>query len=118
MPTDATNNEIGNPQVTTIIPPQVKVEHDIVLTDSTDDNVDFRVDIADSDDDVMYVKYIPPPPEIPVPPLIHPRDRLKQQLTAPKSPEPMSDQFSDTETVNYLPTAETDDVDVLSDAAL
>ena len=116
--TDATNNEIGNPQVTTIIPPQVKIEDDIVLTDSTDDDVDFRVDIADSDDDVTYVKYIPPPPEIPVPPPIHPRDRLKQQLTAPKGPEPMPDQFSDTETVNYLPTAETDDVDVLSDAAL
>ena len=30
----------------------------------------------------------------------------------------MSHQFSDTETVNYLPTAETDNVDVLSDAAL
>ena len=115
VPTDATNNEIGNPQVATIIPPQVEVEDDIV---STDDDVDFRVDIANSDDDVKYVKYIPPPPEIPVPPPIHPRDRLKQQLTAPKSPEPMPDQFSDTETVNYLLTAETDDVDVLSDAAL
>ena len=101
-PTDTSNNEIGNPQVTTIIPPLVKVEDDIALT---------------SDDDVTYVKYIPPPPEIPVPPPVHPRNRLKQQLTAPKSPEPMPDQFSDTETVNYIPI-ETDDVDVLADAEL
>ena len=77
VPTDTTNNEIGNPQVATIIPPLIKVEDDIVLTDSSDDDVDFRVDIADSDDDVTYVKYIPPPPEIPVPPPIHPRNRLK-----------------------------------------
>ena len=101
-PTDTSNNEIGNPQVTTIIPPLVKVEDDIALT---------------SDDDVTYVKYISPPPEIPVPPPVHPRNRLKQQLTAPKSTEPMPDQFSDTETVNYIPI-ETDDVDVLADAEL
>ena len=106
-PTDTSNNEIGNPQVTTTIPPTIlvyyiKVEDDIALT---------------SDDDVTYVKYIPPPPEIPVPPPVHPRNRLKQQLTAPKSPEPMPDQFSDTETVNYIPI-ETDDVDVLADAEL
>ena len=56
-PTDTSNNETGNPQVTTIIPPLVKVEDDIALT---------------SDDDVTYVKYIPPPPEIPVPPPVHP----------------------------------------------
>ena len=73
VPTDTTNDEIENPQVTTIIPPLVKVEDDIALTD--DDNVDFRVDIAHSDDDVTYVKYIPPPPEIPVPPPVHPRNR-------------------------------------------
>ena len=73
VPTDTTNDEIENPQVTTIIPPLVKVEDDIALTD--DDDVDFRVDIAHSDDDVTYVKYIPPPPEIPVPPPVHPRNR-------------------------------------------
>ena len=93
VPTDTTNNEIGNPQVTNIILPQVKVEDDIVLTDSTDDDIDFGVDIADSDNDVTYVKYIPPPPEIPVPPPIHPRDRLKQQLTAPKRPEHVTPVF-------------------------
>ena len=66
---------------------------------------------------MTYVKYIPPPPEIPVPPPIHPRNRLKQQLTAPKSPESMPDQFSDSETVNYIPI-ETDDVDIFADAEL
>ena len=108
VPTDATNNEIGNPQATTIVPPLIK--EDIV----TDDDVDFKVDIIDSDDDVTYVKYIPPPPEIPVPPPIHPRDRLKQQLTAPKSPE--IDTFPDDETIDYVPTKE--EIDELSDADL
>ena len=42
-------------------------------------DVDFTVDIADSDDEVTYVKYIPPPPDVPVPPPTHPRDRLKRQ---------------------------------------
>ena len=108
VPTDATNNEIGNPQVATIVPPLIK--EDIV----TDDDVDFKVDVIDSDDDVTYVKYIPPPPEIPVPPPIHPRDRLKQQLTAPKSPE--IETFPDDETIDYVPTKE--EIDELSDADL
>ena len=34
----------------------------------------------DNDDDVTYVKYIPPPPEVPVPPPIHPSKRLKQKM--------------------------------------
>ena len=42
-------------------------------------DVDFTVDIADSDDEVTYVKYIPPPPDVPIPPPTHPCDRLKQQ---------------------------------------
>ena len=42
-------------------------------------DVDFTVDIADSDDEVTYVKYIPPPPDVPVPLPTHPRDRLKRQ---------------------------------------
>ena len=41
-------------------------------------DVDFTVDIADSDNEVTYVKYIPPPPDVPVPPPTHPRDRLKR----------------------------------------
>ena len=45
----------------------------------TSDDVDFTIDIADSDDEVTYVKYIPPSPDVPVPPPTHPRDRLKQQ---------------------------------------
>ena len=108
VPTDTTNDEIGNPKIATIIPPLIK--EDIV----TDDDVDFKVDVIDSDDDVTYVKYIPPPPEIPVPPPIHPRDRLKQQLTAPKSPE--IETFPDDETIDYVPTKE--EIDELSDADL
>ena len=108
VPTDTTNDEIGNPKIATIIPPSIK--EDIV----TDDDVDFKVDVIDSDDDVTYVKYIPPPPEIPVPPPIHPRDRLKQQLTAPKSPE--IETFPDDETIDYVPTKE--EIDELSDADL
>ena len=108
VPTDTTNDEIGNPKITTIIPPLIK--EDIV----TDDDVDFKVDVIDSDDDVTYVKYIPPPPEIPVPPPIHPRDRLKQQLTAPKSPE--IETFPDDETIDYVPRKE--EIDELSDADL
>ena len=108
VPTDTTNDEIGNPKIATIIPPLIK--EDIV----TDDDVDFKVDVIDSDDDVTYVKYIPPPPEIPVPPPIHPRDRLKQQLTAPKSPE--IETFPDDETIDYFPTKE--EIDELSDADL
>ena len=34
----------------------------------------------DDDDDVTYVRYIPPPPEVPVPPPIHPREGLKQKM--------------------------------------
>ena len=30
----------------------------------------------DDDDDVTYVRYIPPPPEVP----IHPREGLKQKM--------------------------------------
>ena len=108
VPTDTTNDEIGNPKIATIIPPLIK--EDIL----TDDDVDFKVDVIDSDDDVTYVKYIPPPPEIPVPPPIHPRDRLKQQLTAPKSPE--IETFPDDETIDYVPTKE--EIDELSDADL
>ena len=107
VPTDTTNDEIGNPKIATIIPPLIK--EDIV----TDDD-DFKVDVIDSDDDLTYVKYIPPPPEIPVPPPIHPRDRLKQQLTAPKSPE--IETFPDDETIDYVPTKE--EIDELSDADL
>ena len=108
VPTDTTNDEIGNPKIATIITPLIK--EDIV----TDDDVNFKVDVIDSDDDVTYVKYIRPPPEIPVPPPIHPRDRLKQQLTAPKSPE--IETFPDDETIDYVPTKE--EIDELSDADL
>ena len=51
-----------------------------------DDNVDidFKIKVTDendggSDDDVVYVNYVPPPPENPSP-LIHPRERLKQRI--------------------------------------
>ena len=49
-----------------------------------------------------------------MPPPIHPRDRLKQQVTAPKSPE--IETFPDDETIDYVPTKE--EIDELSDADL
>ena len=51
------NDIIDDPNVTTILPPVIKTE------------VDGDID----------VKYIPPPPEVPVPPHIHPRERLRQK---------------------------------------
>ena len=54
VPTDTTNDEIGNPKIATIIPPLIK--EDIV----TDDDVDFKVDVIDSDDDVKYTLNIFP----------------------------------------------------------
>ena len=88
--------------MSTIVPPLPKLEDDIALTD--DDDID----------------YIPPPPEIPIQLPVHPRDRLKQQLTAPKSPDPpMLDQFSDNETINYIPPDQIKtEVDELSDVNL
>ena len=47
-----------------------------------EDDVDFQIETAGSkndDGDVIYVKYVPPPPDNPVPPM-HPRDRLKQRV--------------------------------------
>ena len=56
-----------------------------VMVPDNEDNVDFQIKTAgsknddDDDDDVIYVNYILPPPDNPVP-LMHPRDRLKQRV--------------------------------------
>ena len=51
------NDIIGDPNVTTILPSVIKTE------------IDGDID----------VKYIPPLPEVPVPPPIHPNERLRQK---------------------------------------
>ena len=61
------NDIIGDPNVTTILPPVVKTE--------VDEDIDFNI-VESTPEEVTYVKYIPPPPEVPVPPPIHPRERL------------------------------------------
>ena len=50
--------------------------------DNVDGDIYFNVveQIPDNDDDVIYVKYIPPPPEAPVPPPIDSHERLKQKM--------------------------------------
>ena len=50
--------------------------------DNVDGDIDFNTvkQTPDNDDDVTYVRYIPPPPEVPVPPPIHSRKRLKQKM--------------------------------------
>ena len=47
-----------------------------------EDDIDFQIETAGSkndDGDVIYVKYVPPPPGNPVSPM-HPRDRLTQRV--------------------------------------
>ena len=48
--------------------------------DNVDGDIGFKIveQTPDDDDDVIYVRYVPPPPEVLVPPLIHPRERLKE----------------------------------------
>ena len=50
--------------------------------DNVDGDIGFNTveQTPDDDDDVTYVRYIPPPPEVPVPPPIHPCERLKQNM--------------------------------------
>ena len=48
--------------------------------DNVDGDIDFNTVEQTPDDDVTYVRYIPPPPEVPVLPPIHPRERLKQKM--------------------------------------
>ena len=49
-------------------------------TDS--DNIDFEIEQIpkNSDDDITYVKYVPPPPDSPVQPPLHKRGRLKRKI--------------------------------------
>ena len=64
------NDIIGDPNVTIILPPVIKTE--------VDGDIDFNI-VESTPEEVTYVKYIPPPPEVPVPPPIHPRKRLRQK---------------------------------------
>ena len=59
-------------------------EYICALIDKTkfnENDVDFKVadEVPNSDDDILYVKYIPLPPDSPVEPL-HPRERLNQKV--------------------------------------
>ena len=50
--------------------------------DNVNGDIDFNIveQTPVDDDDVVYVKVIPPPPEVSVPSPIHPRERCKQKL--------------------------------------
>ena len=50
--------------------------------DNVDGDIDFNTveQTPDDNDDVTYVRNIPPPPEVPVPPLIHLCERPKQKM--------------------------------------
>ena len=50
--------------------------------ENVDGDADFNTveQTPDDDYDVTYGRYIPPPPEVPLPPPIHPRERLKQKM--------------------------------------
>ena len=47
--------------------------------DNVHGDIDFNI-VEQTPDDDDDVRYIPPPPEVPVPPPIHPRERLKQKM--------------------------------------
>ena len=85
---------IGDPNVTTILPPSIN---------EVDGDIDFN-SVESAPDELTYVKYIPPPPEVPVPPPIHPRKRLRQRtiLTDQSSDIDIGDD-SDIETIPYTP---------------
>ena len=103
------NDIIGDPNVMTILPPLIKNE--------VDGDVDFNIDES-MPEEVTYVKYIPPPPEIPVPPPIHPRERLRQKtILTDQSSDIDIGGDSDQETITYAPDiSDMPDVEVDSDA--
>ena len=90
------NDIIGDPNVTTVLPPVIKTE------------VDGDID----------VKYIPPPPEVHVPPPIHPRERLRQKtILTDQSSDIDIGVDSDLETIPYTPDiGDIPDVEIDSDA--
>ena len=94
---------IGDPNATTIL---IKTE------DVADGDIDFNI-VESAPDEVTYVKYIPPPPEVPVPPPIHSRERLKQKMAESAD----IDIGDDAETITYAPDIDDiADVEVDSDA--
>ena len=97
---------IGDPNATTILPPLIKTE------DVADEDIDFNI-VESVPDEVTYVKYIPPPPEVPVLPPIHPRERLKQKIAESAD----IDIGDDAETITYAPDIDDiPDVEVDSNA--
>ena len=103
------NDIIGDPNVTTILPPVIKTE--------VDGDIDFNI-VESTPEEVTYVKYIPPPPEVPVPPPINPRERLRQKtiLTDQSSDIDIGDD-SDLETIPYTSDiGDIPDVEIDSDA--
>ena len=97
---------IGDPNATTILPPLIKTE------DVADGDIDFNI-VESVPDKVTYVKYIPPPPEVPVLPPIHPRERLKQKIAESAD----IDIGDDAETITYAPDIDDiPDVEVDSNA--
>ena len=90
------NDIIGDPNVTTILPPVIKTE--------VDGNID--------------VKYIPLPPAVHVPPPIHPRERLRQKtILTDQSSDIDIGVDSDLETIPYTPDiGDIPDVEIDSDA--
>ena len=90
------NDIIVDPNVTAILPPVIKTE------------VDGDID----------VKYIPPPPEVHVPPPIHPRERLRQKtVLTDQSSDIDIGVDSDLETIPYAPDiGDIPDVEIDSDA--
>ena len=48
-------------------------------TDSDDIDFEIKQIPKNSDDNVTYVKYVPPPPNSPIQPLLHLHERLKKK---------------------------------------
>ena len=72
--------------------------------DNVDGDIDFNTveQTPDDDDDVTYVRYIPPPPEVPVPPPIHPRERLKQKMKRIRMKKERYRKSAEKKAINFL----------------
>ena len=55
----------------------MSLETEDIVIDDVNNNDDIDFEIIDNDDDLIYVKYIPLPPEVPVQPPIHTRELLR-----------------------------------------
>ena len=72
--------------------------------DNVDGDIDFNVvkQTPDDDSDIIYIKYIPPPPEVPVQPPIHPRERLKQKIKKIRMKKERSRKKAKKKTIKFL----------------